>query len=38
MAGLTVGADFDADAALYANGTIDLNEFGRRIRARNRHG
>lgn len=35
MEGLSVSPAFDADAADYARGAIDLDEFGRRVRARN---
>jgi hypothetical protein len=35
MEGLSVSPAFDADAAEYARGAIDLDEFGRRVRARN---
>jgi len=35
MEGLSVSGAFDADAADFARGAIDLDEFGRRVRARN---
>ena len=35
MEGLEVSPEFHADAAAYVEGTIDLEEFGRRTRARN---
>ena len=35
MEGLTASPEFHADAAEYVEGTIDLDEFGRRTRARN---
>jgi len=35
MEGLSVSGAFEADAADYARGAIDLDEFGRRVRARN---
>jgi hypothetical protein len=35
MEGLTVSAAFESDAADYANGAIDIAEFGQRVRARN---
>jgi PleD family two-component response regulator len=35
MEGLTVSAAFEADAADYASGAIDIAEFGQRVRARN---
>lgn len=35
MEGLSVGAEFEAEAAAYASGVIDIDEFGRRVRARN---
>jgi hypothetical protein len=35
MEGLTVGTEFENDAAAYASGAIDLDEFGRRVRTRN---
>lgn len=35
MEGFTVSAAFDADAGEYTRGAIDLDEFGRRVRARN---
>jgi len=35
MEGLSVGAEFEVQAAAYANGVIDIDEFGRRVRARN---
>jgi PleD family two-component response regulator len=34
MEGLTVSAAFEADAADYASGAIDIAEFGQRVRAR----
>ena len=33
--GLSVGAEFEAKAAAYASGVIDIDEFGRSVRARN---
>lgn len=35
MEGLEVSPEFRTDAAAYVEGTIDLDEFGRRTRARN---
>lgn len=35
MEGLSVSAEFEAEAAEYASGAIDIDEFGRRVRARN---
>ena len=35
MEGLSVGAEFEAKAAAYASGVIDIDEFGRSVRARN---
>ena len=35
MEGLEASPEFHADAAEYVEGTIDLDEFGRRTRARN---
>jgi hypothetical protein len=35
MEGLTVSTAFEADAAEYASGAIDIAEFGQRVRARN---
>ena len=35
MEGLSVGAEFEAEAAAYASGVIDIDEFGRSVRARN---
>lgn len=35
MEGLSVGPEFETDAAAYASGAIDIDEFGRRVRARN---
>lgn len=35
MEGLSVSAEFETEAAAYASGSIDIDEFGRRVRARN---
>jgi len=35
MEGLSVGDEFEAEAAAYASGVIDIDEFGRLVRARN---
>ncbi|WP_104169309.1 MULTISPECIES: antitoxin VbhA family protein [unclassified Cryobacterium] len=35
MEGLSVSHAFESDAAEYARGAIDVDEFGRRVRARN---
>lgn len=37
MEKLSVTPAFDEDAAAYVNGTITLEEFGDRVRARNSH-
>jgi hypothetical protein len=34
MEGLSVSAEFEAEAAEYASGSIDIDEFARRVRAR----
>lgn len=34
MEGLSVDAEFQSDAAEYVSGAIDVDEFGRRVRAR----
>ena len=35
MEGLSVDAEFEVEAAAYASGVIDIDEFGRSVRARN---
>ena len=35
MEALSVGAEFEAEAVAYASGVIDIDEFGRSVRARN---